>query len=171
MSLQEQNRLANARLQKFFVLAVVVFVVVLFITSLDVIQAKIRDQKRKADLRQISLALQLYFDNYQKFPQVEDDDWSGWDLSFELGGSQQLFLSRLSQVGYIDHVPVDPLNNINYLYRYSYYPAGSFGCSKAFFLLQALNFESSEKKHGSGSCPEFNFVDLASNGYTIQVFE
>lgn len=171
MSLQEQNRLASFRLQKVFVVTIVIFLMVLSATSFDIIQAKIRDQKRKADLRQISLALQLYLDNNQKFPPVEDSDWSGWDLSFELDGSQQLFLSRLSQVGYIDRVPNDPLNNINYLYRYKYYPSGSFGCSKAFFILQALNFEGNEKKHGSGSCPEFNFVDLASNGYTIQVFE
>ncbi len=171
MSLQEQNRLAGFRLQKVFVAVVIVFLMVLSTASFDVIQAKVRDQKRKADLQQISLALQLYFDNYQKFPPVEDNDWSGWDLSFEFDGSKQTFLSKLSQTGYIDRVPVDPLNNSSYLYRYNYYPAGSFGCSKAFFILQALNFEGSEKKHGSGFCPEYNFVDMAFNGYTIQIFE
>lgn len=171
MPMQEKNRLANLRLQKIFSLILVLFLVILSVLSFDYIRAKVRDQKRKADLRQISLALDMYYDEYQKYPEVIDRDFGEWDTTFEPGGQEKSFLGILVEKNFINYVPNDPIDNEFYYYRYTHYPSGKYGCEKPFYILQLSNFEQIEKSNGFGGCPEMNFVDFAENGYTIQKFE
>ncbi|MFH1457213.1 MAG: hypothetical protein ABIF17_03840 [Patescibacteria group bacterium] len=169
--MQKKNRLTNLRLQKVFSLVILLFLVILSILFFDYIIAKVRDQKRKADLRQIVAALDMYYDQYQEFPIVEDGDFNGWDATYEPSSDEEIFLDVLVEKNFIDHVPRDPINNSSYYYRYIRYPSGSYGCEKPFYVLQLSNFEQPEKSNGFGNCPEINFVDFAFNGYTIQKFE
>lgn len=171
MGLAENNRLTTFRLQKVLSISLILFLVVLVIVSLDYVRAKVRDQKRKADIHQIVSALNFYHDRYDRFPSVSGKDWSEWDLSAESVGEEGSFLDVLKKEKLIDHVPQDSLNNDYYHYRYARYPAGTYGCKKDFYVLQISNFENHGENHGMGSCPEMNFVDFAENGYTVQGFE
>ena len=171
MPMQEKNRLANFRLQKIFSLILVLFLVILSILSFDYIRAKVRDQKRKIDLRQISLALDMYYDIYQKYPEVIDKDFGEWDTTYEPDRQEKSFLDILVKNNFINYLPYDPINNEFYHYRYAYYPAGKYGCEKPFYILQLSNFEQLGGSNGFGGCPEMNFVNFAENGYTIQRFE
>ena len=124
MPMQEKNRLANFRLQKIFSLILVLFLVILSILSFDYIRAKVRDQKRKIDLRQISLALDMYYDTHQKYPEVIDKDFGEWDTTYEPDRQEKSFLDILVKNNFINYLPYDPINNEFYHYRYAYYPAG-----------------------------------------------
>ncbi|MFH1610660.1 MAG: hypothetical protein ABIA91_02105 [Patescibacteria group bacterium] len=171
MGLAENNRLATFRLQKVLTISLVLFVMILVLVSFDYVKAKVRDQKRKADIHQIMSALNLYHDMHGYFPKVKDRDWSDWDLSKEPLGEEEYFLDVLNKEGFIDYVPKDPINDDYYHYRYVRYPAGKYECKKSFYILQISNFENYGEAQGTGSCPEMNFVDFAENGYTIQGFE
>jgi len=171
MGLAEQNRLATFRLQKVFTISIVLFLGVLSFISFDYIRSKVRDQKRKADIRQVVQGLQLYYEKHGVYPEVEDEDFSGFDSSFEPAGNIASFLDILYEEEIMDFVPVDPRNSDIYNYRYIKYPSGSYGCQNSFFLLQVTNFEQKEDDKGAGSCPEADFVSWAENGYTIQMFE
>lgn len=77
--------------------------------SLNSARAKARDAKRLADLNQIYLALQQYFDANGYLPtnaSYGEVDPGGWDYS-----SQGQFLPFLQTGGFFSKVPVDPLNN------------------------------------------------------------
>lgn len=166
-----QQQIARSRLQKIFNLSLVLFLAVLSLMSLDLIRNKVRDIKRKADLKQIQTALELYRAKTGYFPLVADKDFQGWDTSYEPPGQEFEFLSVLEKEKTIDRAVKDPINSYIYYYRYKKFPAGSFGCKDAFYVLQIMNFESNIKDHGWGKCPKRNFVDEAPNGYTVQVFE
>jgi len=159
MSFAENNRLATFRLQRVLSISLVLFAVILVLMSFDYLRAEVRDQKRKADIRQIVAALDLYYDEYEHFPEVVDNDWGDWDTSFKSQKQGKYFLDVLVSEGLIDRVPKDPINNEFFHYRYLKFPAGQYGCKKSFYVLQLSNFENSGKDKGVGECPEMNFVD------------
>lgn len=166
-----ENKLANFKLQRVFNLTLILFLVVLSIISFDSIRSKVKDTKRKADLKQLQTALSIYYSQNNSFPEVQDDDFRGWDATFEPKNDKPEFLKILTQKNIIDRTPKDPINSNIYFYRYKKFPANSFGCQQPFYILQLMNFEQTKKDHGVGLCPQRNFVDEAPNGYTIQSFE
>lgn len=166
-----EQKLGNFRLQRIFGLVIVLFVIVLSVISLDLIRNRVKDSRRKADIKQIQTALELYRANHGVFPVVADNDFGGWDTSYEPLGKPQEFLNILQEEKLIDHVPFDPVYSNYYFYRYKKFPAGSFGCKDAFYILQIMNFEAPTDNHGWGECSQRNFVNEAPNGYTVQVFE
>lgn len=64
-------------------------------------QARSRDAQRKSDLKQISSALELYYSDYEKYP-----DTLPWGSEFTDG-----------KTTYFKVVPEDPVDNLNYVYR------------------------------------------------------
>ncbi len=166
-----EEKLSSFKLQRVFVLVIILFLIVLVMVSFDFIRNKVRDTKRKADIKQLQTALAIYQAKFGVFPEVEDDDYNGWDTTYEPAGQPQEFLNILKQKNIIDKIPIDPINSDYFFYRYKRFPAKSFGCRQPFYILQLMNFEGNVKDHGWGSCPERNFVDEAPNGYTVQIFE
>ncbi len=166
-----EQKISSLKLQRIFNLTLVLFLIVLVVVSLDVVRTKVKDTKRRADIKQLQTALEMYQARFNKYPDVRDKDIAEWDSSFEPAGQPQQFLSLLEAKKVVDRVPRDPVNNKIYFYRYSKYPAGSYGCSKPFYILQIMNFEGVTDNHGSGQCPERNFAAEAPNGYTVQVFQ
>ncbi len=92
-------------------------------------RAKARDARRVADLRQIALAMELYYDTNGGYPPdagwcdsskgvtaVSCDGFGG--NAWPAGG-----LTTLESQGYIPKVPLDPLNNASYYYYYE--PVGA----------------------------------------------
>jgi len=157
----------STKLQKSFAIVIVSCVAIIFFASFDDIQAKSRDAKRLSDASDINKALDIYFDKYSNYPDTIDEDYGGWDTTFEPDGQAMVFLPALVQNGILNNYPLDPKNNTVYYYRYQKFPRGSFGCRTDFIVFQVFNFETIQDNHGTGSCPERNFADEAPNGFTI----
>lgn len=161
----------TSKLQKSFAIVIVACVAIIFFAGFDDIQAKARDTKRRADIKEIGRALELYFDRHGMYPQVMDSDFGGWDTTVEPDGQPLAFINALTDEGILSSIPQDPVNNKIYYYRYQRFEAGAFGCTRPFVVVQIFNYETGQDTHGSGSCPDRNFVDEAPNGFTIQKFE
>lgn len=158
------------RLQKLTAAVFIGFLAVLFLSGFDMIKAKARDIKRRADIAILIKALALYHDKYGRYPD-SINDWQGWDLSISYNGGQAGFLNKLTEDGLTDREIKDPVNDAAYHYRYQKFQAGDYGCKNSFYVLQAANFELSAKNNGRAECPELNWVKLAPNGYTAQDFD
>jgi len=143
---------------------------VLFLSGFDAIKSKVRDVKRRADIKVLTKALDLYYDKYGKYPD-STNDWQGWDLSIGYNGSKAEFINKLREESLLDREIKDPINNVAYYYSYQKFKAGDYGCKNSFYILQVANFELPTENNGRGECPELNWAKLAPNGYTVQVFD
>ena len=164
------EHLNSLNLQRVITIVVILFLMIFITLSFDIIQAKVKDSKRKADLGQIRSALAMYQLKHGEFPEVENPDVCGWDLSYK-EEKNDTFLNVLIAEGFVDQELKDPVNSSRYHYRYQKFPANSFGCKDPFYVLQAVSFENKNKDIGYGKCLEKDFTEEVSNGYTIQVFE
>ncbi|MBU4361003.1 hypothetical protein KKC16_02200 [Patescibacteria group bacterium] len=166
-----QQKIANFKIQRIFNLTLVLFLITLSVIYFDTIRAKIKDTKRKVDIRQLQTALNIYQSIFNSFPEVTDSDFDGWDTTYEPMNSEFSFINNLTKNNLISPTPKDPINSARYYYRYKKFPRNSFGCKNAFYILQIMNFENNVDNHGWGECPERNFANEAPNGFTVQVFE
>jgi type II secretion system protein G len=96
------------------VIAIIGILSSVVLASLNSARQKSRDARRVSDIKQIQLALELYFDSNGVYPGV---------------------LTSLAPT-YIPTVPVDPQNTGNYTYRYSGLRVGS-GTTCATYHLRA----------------------------------
>lgn len=96
--------------------------------SLDNSRKKARDSKRKADLKQIQTALEVYYDKYGQYPLDKYCDssigisdaacpvnpaQSNWDYT-----NPVLIGLSLRNNGIMTNLPKDPINNTTYYYYY-----------------------------------------------------
>lgn len=109
------------------VIAVIGLLSSIVLVSLNSARAKARDARRKSDLKQISLALEFYYDIYNRYPVgsgpgngVPGDEWR----TFIQGGCDNSVLNALTSSGYLSTVPEDPLAPT---YRYFYEADGDQG--------------------------------------------
>src|SRR3989338_6343193 len=130
----ELNYTSGARLRKLMAIVLVGCAIILFLSGFDTIKAKAMDIKRRADVKILAKALELYHDKYGRYPEAADD-WQGWDLSFAYGGGAIDFVGKLKAEGLLDREAKDPINDAAYHYRYQLYQAGAFGCANAFYIL------------------------------------
>lgn len=169
---REGITLTTSKLRKSLSLIIVSSIAIITFVYLADTRSNVRDVKRQADLQEISRALMLYYDRFGYYPEPADNDYDGWDASFEPSQHKKDdFISPLFEEEILLGISKDPINNKQYHYRYQRFLAGSYGCEKSFVILQLTNFENEQNSHGSGQCPERNFVGEISNGYTIQIFE
>jgi len=167
----QEKEFTYFKLQRMFIIVFICCLSAVFFVGYDTIRAKVRDIKRRADIKMITKALDLYHDQHGSYP-VSVDDWRGWDLTYRFSEEEDLsFLKTLKEAGLIDRIASDPINDETYHYRYKKYAAGDNGCSKSFYILQIINFELPTTNNGAGSCGEMNWVELAPNGYTVQTFD
>jgi len=160
----------HIRTRRIIAVLVVLCLAVVFFVGFNTIRSKAKDIKRRADVKMLAKALDLYHDNHGYYLR-SIDDWQGWDLTYEYRGGELNFLAGLKEEGLIDRMVRDPLNDDTFHYRYQKFNSGDYGCDKSFYILQITNFELSTSNNGYGQCPELNWVELAPNGYTIQVFD
>ncbi len=163
-----RRQISDNKAGKIFAWFLVLILTIICINYIDGIFSKVRDIKRKIDIKQLETALHVYQNKFNTLPESTDYDFDGWDSSLEPHEhSTEEFINILRQEKIIDKKNKDPLNQGNYYYLYQKFPAGSYGCERPFAILQIKNFELNVKDHGSGSCPEKNFTETASNGYTL----
>ena len=86
------------------VIAIIGILATLLLLQLGVARQLARDAKRIVDISQTRTAAELYFDDAGQYPQVAT-----------FAGLSALFVPK-----YMTQLPVDPLNNGNYSYNYSY---------------------------------------------------
>lgn len=98
-----------------------------------------RDARRLADVAAIREAIERYHADRGVYPEPRRcASAGGWDVSHDGG-----FLPELVAAGYLPEVPVDPIDDEDFHYRYYRYGAGSFGCSGGapFYVLGIRRFE------------------------------
>jgi len=124
------------------VIAIIGLLSTIVIVSLNSARAKARDAKRKTDLKQIQVALEMYWDHYGTLPipsQYGEVGAGGWDSSYE--GDFMQFLegtagtANPSNIQFMPSVPKDPINSgtgscgnfegYHYCYYYYSYPSWS----------------------------------------------
>jgi general secretion pathway protein G len=101
------------------VIAIIGILTGLVVTNLSGARERARDARRKADLRAIRDALQLYQNDYGRFP---SNSGAGEILGCGAAGTSACaFGTAFSANGnvYMGRIPQDPLNRSTYVYRYA----------------------------------------------------
>jgi prepilin-type N-terminal cleavage/methylation domain-containing protein len=106
------------------VIAIIGILSSVVLASLNSARTKARDARRIADLKQMQLALELYFDSNNNYPGeagwcdsskgVTASNCSGFiGNSWPSGG-----IIAVEQQGFMSKLPLDPINNEGYYYEY-----------------------------------------------------
>ena len=94
------------------VIAIIGILATIVLVSLNTARKKARDVRRVSDLRQMALALEMYYDTAGGYVADGTDDDNDWDsLAAQLAPT------------YIGSIPTDPTNTGSYTYKY--YPDGT----------------------------------------------
>jgi type II secretion system protein G len=102
------------------VIAIIGLLASIVLVSLNSARAKARDARRKADLRQLQMALELYYDKYGAYMY---DTFNGWETC----DTTQNDIRKLVTEGFLAKIPCDPLKQGNYHYYFD--PEGCSGSS------------------------------------------
>lgn len=169
-----KNNRGLTLIELLVVISIIGFLITLTIVSLSNARMKGRDAKRIVSLKQIQLALDLYYDKYDTWPaRTEDSCCDGWDQGYCNSNKSDGFIQGLVNEGLITEVPGDPkfYEGCNG-FSYYVYNGGSSGCDSSkgkFYVLGIRNLETDSrpptKFSGSGwNCPardwqlEFDYV-------------
>lgn len=88
------------------VIAIIGVLSSIVLASLNSARIKARDARRKADLRSLELAIQLYYDSTGTFPDSETTHLGDWPAGY-----------KTQLAPYISKPPLDPLeNSVNRMY-------------------------------------------------------
>lgn len=122
MNLMKRNSALPAGRQGFTLVELLVVISILSVLVSIVAggfrnsQARGRDAQRKSDLKQIAGALELYYSDYNKYP-----DTIPWGAEFTDGKTiymKQVPEDPVSSLGYTYIVPDSPINDMFQLYAY-----------------------------------------------------
>src|SRR3989338_6268878 len=114
-----ENQKGFTLIELLVVISVIGFLASIILVSLNGVRAKARDAKRIADLKQITTALELFYDNYGKYPRTLGmPSWEGHWLKFKTClltgvGCQEMVGDNSVIANYqsvLAKVPDDPLN-------------------------------------------------------------
>ncbi len=116
------------------VIAIIGVIASIVLVSVGKARERARDTRRKQELRAVQTALELYYDDNDKYPNwgstaccgdtsrgacnncpCDEDDWSDHDTV----PAHAFIKDALVGGGYIVKLPVDPLNNTSHYYRYT----------------------------------------------------
>lgn len=102
------------------VIAIIGILATIVLVSLNSARQKARDTRRIGDLRQVALALEMYYDDNASYPSVTGCTASNWSSTMA---------TALEGGGYMTAVPDDPVNSGNNVYM--------FGCDGTDYALRA----------------------------------
>lgn len=115
------------------------------LASLNDARTKSRDTKRLSDMKQMQIALDLYYLEHGTYPVTDGLGCGSWDVSGPEGSGT--FINTLVNEGYLPSHLKDPTTNDtcgNYRY-YRYGPQD--GCPSRFYVLGVVNMETSTGRH------------------------
>ena len=87
------------------VIAIIGLLASIVLVSLNSARAKARNAKRMADLNQLRLALEFYYDKHNGYP---NDTFSGWEQTCKTTTND---IGKLVTEGFIPVLPCDPTNS------------------------------------------------------------
>ena len=102
------------------VIAIIGVLASIVLASLDSSRKKGRDAKRLSDVKQLQLALELYYDNNNAFPVG-----GGSNAVSATNDGYCLTSAQLETPGYISKIPTDPISGT----CYTYVPYGPASCT------------------------------------------
>lgn len=143
------------------VIAIIGLLASITLASLESARTKARDAKRFGDMRNVIVALDMYYDENGQYPITDSDGCGGWDI----GNTEHQLLNRSGQtLNAMPDPPEDPTATGNCAgYRYYRYPAGYQNCPTergAFYVLGITDTETSGRPHPTSpgwSCPTRNW--------------
>lgn len=148
MKLKNKN-LGFTLIELLVVIAIIGLLSSVVLASLSATRKKARDARRLQDVRQIQIALELYYNNNNQYPNNTDNDCSGWDTGYY--GTGDVFISPLETGQTISKVPGDPTSTSQCGgYRYYRYGPGGYGCDVSrgsFYVLGITDMETSGNPH------------------------
>lgn len=122
---KKENTSGFTLIELLVVIAIIGMLSSVVLASLNSARGKARDSRRKADLKQLMIAIEMFYDTTGSYPQdgCPDDtstgctigDDSTWD-----GSSGGLARTKLNHniTEFMSTLPVDPINDSTYHYRY-----------------------------------------------------
>jgi prepilin-type N-terminal cleavage/methylation domain-containing protein len=156
------------------VIAIIALLSSVVLSSLSVARMKSRDARRVSDIRQIFLALQMFYDTNGCLPTSASSpsacanaggyvSTSGDGMSSN--SSNAGFLSFLVAAGYFKQVPVDPINTISpaYVYVYNCYNSfpGNNGLKLSYWKEYPVRTYTAAIFELSGSIPSYENTEFA----------
>jgi len=99
------------------VIAIIGILSSVVLASLNSARVKGRDARRISDVKQLQLALELYYDTNQSYPQGS--------------GAASTTLTVLVSNNFISSIPADPTNAGNYIYSYASANLDNTACNTA----------------------------------------
>jgi len=91
------------------VIAIIGLLATIVLVSLNTARQKARDVRRVGDLRQVALALEMYYDDHSAYPAVIGCTTANWAT---------MGTTYIEADGYMTKVPVDPTGGATYYYAY-----------------------------------------------------
>ena len=178
--LNDSHQRSFTLIELLVVIAIISLLATIVLVAMEGVREKARDARRLHDMRQIVLALQLYYGRYGRYPGPtfnygeSEGGCGGWDTStVDNDGDGRPFIEPLIDAGLMGFVPGDPIGTGTcggFTYRYFRYGAGTAGCDPArgaFFVLGVHDMETTGRPHPDSpgwSCPhrdwqkEFDWV-------------
>lgn len=104
-STKQVKRAGFTLVELLVVIAIIGLLGSIVLVSLNSARTKARDARRKADLNQLSLALELYYDSHNGYP---DDTFNGWEQPCKTTTND---IGKIVTEGFIAVLPCDPINS------------------------------------------------------------
>ncbi len=140
-------RRAFTLIELLVVIAVIGLLATIVAVSVNGARQKGRDAVRKSDLKQISLALEMYYDKYNGYP---SDTFSGWESPCNTTTND---IGKLVTEGFLPKIPCDPLNSATN--RYYFDPDGTCGTYCSNYCLKTV-LETTGSSYGiKGGTPNY----------------
>jgi len=133
------------------VIAIVGILSSVVFASLNNARAKARDAKRLSDMRQMQIALELYYDSFGRYPDADYAGCGGWDSSGTPVNAPS-FITPLVSNNFLSNLSDSVVNDTCGNYAYHRYPPGSNGCDVSkgsFYVLGVRDMESTGNPHPS----------------------
>jgi type II secretion system protein G len=124
------------------VIAIIGLLASIILISLNNAKAKARDVKRLSDMKQIEIALEMYYDDYGQYPNSDFQGCGGWETPGDGDFINVLTTEEYLRVDFKDPVSDYDCGN----YRYYRYSAGSYGCDASrgsYYVLGVVDMERS----------------------------
>jgi len=151
-------------IELLFVISIIGVLSSIVLSSLSNARLKAYDSKRKQELRSISTALQLYFDNTNNGPINRSQGFGYPDYSLN-------FLQELINAGLLGATPKAPTNDAVNPYYYYNYPPGSIPGIRGGVMLMATQLEGANPQFAPypGSCRPFDGVGVTANWCDVNI--
>lgn len=139
MNIKKNNK-GFTLIELLVVIAIIGILSSVVLASLNSARTKARDARRIADIKQIQLALELFYDANRYYPGSGEcgatTPNTGWSNSVQcLSNGRWLRDSTSNLSGFIPVDPIDPLNQNNWPRGAYYYFSRSYGNDKQWYMI------------------------------------